>query len=109
MENKPVWIGLDTEQIGDWIDSCPDWLTDALMGDSTYDEFEGDESIPDDVFDQAREYVLEHAADGRLNQAINECLYDTWLGEKFNDMVWDILMDYVREEAKAFRKQLEAE
>ena len=107
MENKPVWIGLDTEQISDWIDACPDWLCDTLMEDyQSYDELEDDESIPDDVFDRAKEWVISRSTDGRLSNEINETLYSTWLGEKFNDMVWDILMDFIRNEVREFKSQV---
>lgn len=96
--SKPIWIALDTEDLGNWIDSCPDWLTDNLLEDD-------EEEVADERFDRAKEFIISHATDGRLANELSEALYDTWLGEQFNDMVWDVVMDFVSEQTKAFKAQ----
>lgn len=94
---KPIWIALDTEAVENWIDSCPDWLEESLL-DNDEDE------LDDDTFEKAKEWVVSHTTNGQLANELSAALYDTWLGEQFNDMVWDVVMDFVRNEAKAFKE-----
>ncbi len=100
MADTPIWVALSTDEVGDWIDSCPDYLTDGLyeLVDDDVDE------IPDELFEQAKQWVVSRLTDGRLSNELNVALYDTWLGEKFNDMVWDVLLDFIGEEVRSFVK-----
>lgn len=93
---KPIWVALDTEDIESWIDNCPDWLEDSLLDDD-------EDELDNDTFDKAKEWVVDHATNGQLANDLSAILYDTWLGEQFNDMVWDVVMDFVRTEAEAFK------
>lgn len=97
MANKPVWVALDTEDIENWIDSCPDWIEDSLSDD--------EDEVDDKTFEKAKQWVIEHSTDGRLSNELNAALFDTRLGEQFNNMMWDVLMDFIYNEVSAFKAQ----
>lgn len=100
MADKPIWVALDTEQVRDWICSNPDVVNDKLADE------DGNE-VDDATFDKAIDWIVERTTDGRLSRELNECLYSTWLGEKFNDLIWDVLFDFVYNELDAFNMDKE--
>lgn len=97
MKNKPIWVALDTETVSDWLCQCPDELNDYLVGE------DGDE-VDDETFERAIDWVIERSTDGRLSKELTNCLFNTWLGEKFNDMLWDVTFDFIHDELTAFAK-----
>ena len=84
---------LDTDELEDYIDNNYDMMEWFVTGDE-------DEDMPDDVIDSTIAEVVKHSTDGRLRKAIYDCLFDTWMGEQFNDMVYECIDDFVGKEIK---------
>lgn len=82
--DKPAVVLFTTSDIMNYFDNC---IRDEMFGLNT-------DKLDDDTWDKLVMHVGNKCADGRLQKMILEC-FDTWIGEKFNDMVYEVLDEYL--------------
>lgn len=86
---KTIVSLLDTDELEDYVRGNLD-MFDLDMDD------EGEE-VPDELVEKAVGEVMRRSTNGALRNEVWSCLFDTWVGEKFNDMVWECVDGFVHE------------
>lgn len=83
-QSKPAVVMFTTEGIMNYADNC---IRDEMFGLNT-------DKLDDETWDKLINHVGEVSTDGRLEKMVLG-LFDTWIGEKFNDMVYEVLDEYL--------------